>query len=70
MDKDYIKMLSTVEQFGEFLTQNLPPLWWGFYQNCMKSGFTEEQAMLLVKQYIHSSVTSAGNLRDIGDADV
>ncbi|MDR1268900.1 MAG: hypothetical protein LBK82_05195 [Planctomycetaceae bacterium] len=45
MDKEYMKLLSEVEQSSEFLTQNLPPLWWGMYQNCLKTGFTEEHAI-------------------------
>jgi hypothetical protein len=67
MDKEYMKLLSEMEQSSEFLIQNLPPLWWGMYQNCLKTGFTEEHAMLLVRQYIHSSLIQLRNLGDSND---
>ncbi|MDR2704327.1 MAG: hypothetical protein LBC02_00970 [Planctomycetaceae bacterium] len=64
MDREHLKLLSDVEQSSEFLTQNLPPLWWGIYQKCLDVGFTEELALSLTKQYIHSSLTQIRNLGD------
>jgi hypothetical protein len=67
MDKEYLKTLSNMEQSSEFLTQNLPPLWWGLYRKSIESGFTQEQALDLVKQYIHSSLSRARNIGDFND---
>jgi hypothetical protein len=67
MDREHLKILSDMEQSGEFLKQNLPPLWWGIYKNCIESGFTEEQSFALVKQYIHSSLST---IKNIGDNNV
>jgi hypothetical protein len=64
MDKEHLKLLSEVEQSGEFITQNFPPLWWGIYQKCMDVGFTKEQSLSLTKQYMHSTLVQIRNLGD------
>ena len=38
-----------------FLVENLPPLWWGLYFKCTEEGFTPNQAMDLVKEYISTA---------------
>lgn len=35
----------------------LPKLWYGFYQGCMREGFTSEQAMRLVIAFITKPVS-------------
>jgi hypothetical protein len=67
MNDETLKMLSDVEQSGEFLTQNLPSLWWGLYNNSIKKGFTKEQALDLVKQYIRASLSNIKNRGDCND---
>lgn len=32
----------------------LPGMWWVLYQGCMREGFTEQQAMDLVRAYIEA----------------
>jgi hypothetical protein len=61
LDNEYMKTVSEMEQSGEFLIQNLPPLWWGLYHNCMERGFTSDQAFELVKQYIQVTFNSIKN---------
>ena len=34
------------------LIDQMPPLWRGMYNGCLKEGFTEDQALSLVKTYI------------------
>jgi hypothetical protein len=63
IDREYLKVISDIEQSGELLKQNLPPLWWGLFENCKNNGFTEQQAFELVKQYIHSTLS---NMKNIG----
>ncbi len=36
------------------LSEMCPPMWWGLFDGCRKEGFTDEQAMELVKVYIAS----------------
>jgi hypothetical protein len=42
------------DQAQATLVETFPPLWRGLYRNCMEVGFSEEEAMELVKTYILS----------------
>jgi len=42
------------DQSAKLLGDNLPPLWKKLFDGCIKEGFTEIQAMELVKTYIMS----------------
>lgn len=43
------------DQAAAFLGDNYPPLWKRLYDNCVKEGFTEAQAMDLVRTYIFAN---------------
>ena len=47
---------SKFEQGVAMLGDTLPPLWWRLYCNCKEQGFTEEQAMLLLRTHIAQRV--------------
>ena len=46
------KIRAEVDQSTAFLVETQPMLWWGLYQGAMKQGFTEKQAIDLVKTQI------------------
>lgn len=41
-----------LEQSRALLMENFPPLWWGLFDNCVKQGFTRQEALELIKAYI------------------
>ena len=50
------KMRAQLDQSSALLAEMLPPLWWGLYRACVDEGFTESQALELVKTYLSSTV--------------
>ena len=46
------EMRAQVEQELMFMKEILPKAWWGLYEGCVKEGFSEVQALELVKAYI------------------
>lgn len=51
---------ANADQGMTYLGESLPPLWRKLYENCIAEGFTELQAMQLVRTYIHGN--SGGRL--------
>jgi hypothetical protein len=47
-----VRRKQRLEQHVALLVDTLPGLWWGLYHGLRKEGFTEEQAMVLVQDYI------------------
>ena len=43
------KQQHEAEQGAAYLTEFLPPSWWGIYSGCIKEGFSEQQAFELVR---------------------
>jgi hypothetical protein len=54
------KIRSECEQGRALLSETSPPLWWSIYSSCKDCGFTEQQAMDLVKAMV-SSMFGAAN---------
>jgi len=50
------KVKAKLDQSSALLAEMLPPLWWGIYKACVDEGFTESQALELVKTYLSSTV--------------
>ena len=48
------KVRAEIDQSFEMMVEIFPPLWRGLFEGCREKGFTEEQAMELVKTYILS----------------
>lgn len=48
------KDVAKFDQSTEFITKSFPALWRGLYLNLVESGFSETQAMDLLKTYILS----------------
>ncbi len=48
------KDLAGFDQAIKLMSDSFPPLWWNMFNNCKKEGFTEPQAMELVKTFITS----------------
>lgn len=46
--------VSRFDQSAAFMGDSFPPLWRRLYEGCIAAGFTEEQALALVKVYIFS----------------
>ena len=49
---NWAKTKHTLDEARTVLADHLPPLWRGVYIGCLKEGFSEEQAMSMVKCYI------------------
>ncbi len=45
--------LAEMDQGLKMITESFPGLWWGLYEGCLNQGFNAEQALELVKEYIH-----------------
>lgn len=43
------------DQGAAFLGDALPALWWRMYNNMLLSGFSEEQAMSLLRTYVKAA---------------
>jgi len=41
-----------IDQASAWLAECLPPLWWSLFEGCLQAGFTESNAIDLVKTYI------------------
>lgn len=48
------KLRAEIEHNKAFIIEVLPNTWWGLYSNCIEEGFSEEQALELIKEYIMS----------------
>lgn len=46
------KELAELDQEASMLCESLPSLWWGLYKGCKYKGFSEEQALELVKTFV------------------
>ncbi len=46
--------IAELDQVTKLMGESFPPLWWNMFSNCKKEGFTEPQAMELVKTFITS----------------
>ena len=44
--------LADMDQANRMLCDALPGLWWGLYEGCLNQGFSEDQSLELVKEYI------------------
>lgn len=55
MTPEEAKKLREYDEAQTFLVDRFPSLWKGLFRNCVKEGFTETQAMDLVKAYILST---------------
>ena len=61
-DKELVRALAEMDQASAFVTDNFPKLWYGLFARCIKEGFSEPQALELVKSYIEATL----GLRFIG----
>jgi len=57
------KQRAMMDQSIAALSEMLPDLWWGLFQGCVEKGFSEEQAIELIKQYVASDL----RITDIDD---
>ena len=48
------KTRAAIDQAKAGAEEIFPPLWYGLYRRCVEEGFTEDQAIRLVKAYIVS----------------
>lgn len=48
------KEIAEYDQAIKLMSDSFPPLWWSMFTNCKKEGFTDAQAMELVKTFIIS----------------
>lgn len=48
------KQIAELDQALRLAADSMPPLWRRLYHNCVSEGFTEDQAMQLVKTFIIS----------------
>lgn len=46
------EMIAAADQACKAAIDLLPPLWWGLYQECKQQGFTNYEALELVKTWI------------------
>ena len=49
------KDIASMDQSGKLLADILPSMWRGLYTGCIEQGFSEPQAMDLLKTYIRAS---------------
>jgi len=61
-DKEMARALADMDQASAFVTDNFPKLWHGLFARCKEEGFTEPQALEVVKSYIEATL----GLRFIG----
>jgi len=61
-DKELVRALAEMDQASAFVTDNFPKLWYGLFARCKEEGFTEPQALELIKSYIEATL----GLRFIG----
>lgn len=47
--------VSKADQGSAFLAEFLPPLWRKLYLGCVEQGFKDDEALLLVRTYIHGT---------------
>lgn len=59
-DSQKIPNLHELDQSIATIVEMFPIMWWGLYNGCVKQGFTEYQALELVKAYI-TTVTPPQN---------
>ena len=50
--------MAEMDQASTLLTKTQPALWWNLFSECKNEGFSEEQAMELVKIFVSSCVSS------------
>jgi len=55
------KMAAEIEQGVAAIRELFPPVWRALSQECLKEGFTEAEAMDLVKTYILSQAPNGVN---------
>ncbi len=46
------KDIADLDQAAAALGEHIPPLWRSIFNGCVRSGFTEDQAMDLTKTYV------------------
>jgi hypothetical protein len=56
--KDRMKDISDMEQARAFVVDNFPSLWYGLFEACKTEGFTEDQAMDILKIYISTTLSN------------
>ena len=61
-DKEILRALSEMDQVTTFVFDHFPKLWFGLFTRCKQEGFSEPQALELVKSYIEATL----GLRFIG----
>lgn len=54
-DNEKLKALSEFDQAATLTAACFPSLWWKMYANCVQEGFSKEQALLLVIEFIRAS---------------
>lgn len=52
-DKDKARQLHDFEQAAAMNAENFPPMWKRMYENLVKEGFTEDQAMRILLFHVH-----------------
>lgn len=56
------KKQAEYDQAAAFLTEHLPALWKQMYDGLVAVGFNENQAMDLLKVYVHAAANGRGQL--------
>ena len=41
-----------MDQARAYLAEHLPPLWWSIFAGCVKQGFSREESLMLVMNYV------------------
>ncbi len=42
------------------LADTLPTMWWSLFDSCVKTGFSQDQAMRLVVEFIRCGIVTGG----------
>lgn len=54
-----LKRQQRLEQSSAMIAENMPPFWRRLYLNCKSEGFTEQQAMSILRTYIRALFAGA-----------
>lgn len=54
------KITAALDQGIAAISEMCPPLWWGLYEGCKKQGFSDDQAMEILKTIVAQTIREAG----------
>ena len=50
------KTVAAMDQARAEIIETLPKLWWGLFDECVKQGFTRQEALFLVIDYVRGAM--------------